>query len=1544
MAKTKIISLLLTFTLILSFLPQCFVFAADNDKEFRNVYLHAQQGEYPPQSAPNVSTVYKDDTFNLYFAVDNPNKGDYEDGKHIEPQYDMNGYTVKIYFDSSYFDFAPTQKTTAARPIDYTIPDKSITSSGTGDGNDNIDTGGNPDDVQNIPQDETVGYYVYSLGSGSEMVNNKIYNTAFATIFFSGNFLPQRKDGQFWYNLCALPLNPLKTGSTDVFIEIGTADEYTLELFAKDVSNKYSPTFNFTAVNSGYHHITIKDKLKPSEPVADPVSGTYTEAQKVKLIAEDGCNIYYSIDGGVTYSPYTEPIDVERSMEISAYAERRSDGKKSNTVGFEYKIVPKPPHLFDSDKKAIAPVYTEDDVFYVYVSDKEVYGNIADGSEVYYTFADLSIDDLTADDGTDPESEWVKVLKGTELQKIKIDKNRTVKLVTVKSSIYATEYSDISWYYLGIKPAAVTANPGSGIYDEKKNVVLETVTSGADIYYTINGKDPRTEGVLYTVPLALNKDTTVRSAAWYDGQWSELSSFWYVFNLEDDYGVDAFYPSGVYEGEVNVTLTPNNPDNSIVYSTDGGKTWDDYTDTITISKDTEILAKAVDKSGKEGEIYKFSYTIKPLPPEFAPESTQFTNTDKITVYCIERTDDNYSDYELYYTLDGSDPTTSKTAKMADEVSDSVVIEIIDYTVVKAVVKRDKTTFSTVVTHSYDIVVSKPVKPLTTLLPGYYTREIGSEPYTTQFVPVPDGTNIYYTISHGDEAVSDPVPGADGTYEYKPGEEIELKGRTIIKAVAVNSFGAKSDIGIFEYVITPEAPVAAPSATIGGNKLPVVPVDAVEGSTVKYEIGDFENKFVAENERFYINTSTGNAYEDEECTKPLGEKNDKTNTGMVVLVISAELDEISSEPNTYIYAANNKPETLAPPYADKETGIYEEIKVAEDDNTLLIVSLYSLNDGDEIEYMKDNDGKWVPYEKPLKLKVDTVLQLRSKKGDNYSTVSTYVYEFVPLAPIITLPSGRYSTTPELPTTTLKRDSRAPTDVNYTIMYRTNGDKNDVPYTEGTEREIEHTMSFKAYVVNDDTGKKSKNTIHYYIIESNAQSGSVYTAYPYEVNPGDTKYISSHLLSEAPYNQGIKLYTQNKDAKIRYFYTYTKADGSGSPESEIYTYDNETPIFVNSSMSGISITAWLIDSDGNEIEDSTSTFNYVFVDLGIPVPSLEDVDETEFPMNTDYTIRDYPNEENIFIYYTLDGSDPADSDNENRKLYNGETLKLTESTTVKTVYFSACGGCGQCKDDEPQNCTRGVYGKTGTYKYSVIRTISGGGGGGGGGTVTIDKTRKYTKDIFGNEHPTHIGYIKGYPDGSVRPDGSITREEMTTILYRIKNRQYESPFASTGNVFPDVNADRWSVTEIEYMADRGFVKGYPDGKFKPARSLTRAEFAALVFRFTEIDDSKTKYVFSDLEGTHWAYDEIMALCDAGLMEGYEDGTFKPENNISRAEVMTVVNKILGRNPSESYVKSLDFNPFNDLFVSKWYYVTVLEATITHNYYLDDKGVEYKWEDWK
>ena len=178
------------------------------------------------------------------------------------------------------------------------------------------------------------------------------------------------------------------------------------------------------------------------------------------------------------------------------------------------------------------------------------------------------------------------------------------------------KYSEATVYYLSVKPSAPTANYDSGEYSTKIDVTLSCKTEGAAIYYTIDGSDPKTDGIEYTgIPITLAKDTTLRAVSFYDGEWSEKSLYYYLFSFYDDYGVSAFYPSGVYEGGVNVTLTPNNPEYAIKYRTDGGE-WQNYSDMLTLDADTVITAKAVKLNpdgsvNTEGDEYVFTYKIKP---------------------------------------------------------------------------------------------------------------------------------------------------------------------------------------------------------------------------------------------------------------------------------------------------------------------------------------------------------------------------------------------------------------------------------------------------------------------------------------------------------------------------------------------------------------------------------------------------------------------------------------------------------------------------------------------------------------------------------------------------------------------------------------------------------------------------------------------------------------------------------------------------------------------------------------------------------------------
>lgn len=236
--------------------------------------------------------------------------------------------------------------------------------------------------------------------------------------------------------------------------------------------------------------------------------------------------------------------------------------------------------------------------------------------------------------------------------------------------------------------------------------------------------------------------------------------------------------------------------------------------------------------------------------------------------------------------------------------------------------------------------------------------------------------------------------------------------------------------------------------------------------------------------------------------------------------------------------------------------------------------------------------------------------------------------------------------------------------------------------------------------------------------------------------------------------------------------------------------------------------------------------------------------------------------------------------------------------------------------------------------------------GGTTVYVPSTTDIPNtDVPIGELPdvAHQAYIRGYSDGTVRPNDYITREEMAVIVYRVKSDEDADTFPVTGEVFSDVARERWSVREIEYMADKKVLQGYPTGEFGPEGNLTRAELAAIIARvgnFTETDGANS---FTDLNDSHWAYQSVLSLCKAGIVSGYEDGTFKADNNVTRAEVMAIVNRFLGRKPLASYVKTLDCNLFSDLQADQWFYTDVLEATVSHDFEADENGFEAKWKNY-
>ena len=242
------------------------------------------------------------------------------------------------------------------------------------------------------------------------------------------------------------------------------------------------------------------------------------------------------------------------------------------------------------------------------------------------------------------------------------------------------------------------------------------------------------------------------------------------------------------------------------------------------------------------------------------------------------------------------------------------------------------------------------------------------------------------------------------------------------------------------------------------------------------------------------------------------------------------------------------------------------------------------------------------------------------------------------------------------------------------------------------------------------------------------------------------------------------------------------------------------------------------------------------------------------------------------------------------------------------------------------------------WDEVSNSSGGGGGGG------NKPSLNTED--------HYGYIVGYPVDyetgeptddqarkPVKPQGKITRAEVATIFFRMLTDESRNEYWSQSNDFTDVAADAWYNNAISTMANAGILDGYEDGSFHPNGYITRAEFATIAVRFFDLS-YQGEDLFPDIDG-HWAQDYINQAADAGIIEGYPDGTFGPQKQITRAEAVTMVNRTLDRHPDpDHFLKDMLVWPDN-LDTEAWYYADMQEATNSHEYQMkkDAQGNEYE-----
>ena len=300
-----------------------------------------------------------------------------------------------------------------------------------------------------------------------------------------------------------------------------------------------------------------------------------------------------------------------------------------------------------------------------------------------------------------------------------------------------------------------------------------------------------------------------------------------------------------------------------------------------------------------------------------------------------------------------------------------------------------------------------------------------------------------------------------------------------------------------------------------------------------------------------------------------------------------------------------------------------------------------------------------------------------------------------------------------------------------------------------------------------------------------------------------------------------------------------------------------------------------------------------------------------------------------------------------------VKLTNAQTASGTYGTYDKNGSQNKDSLYTNKSATLYpvdsdGVCGIpenfQKPTVSYTVSGGNSGGNNGGSS--KPSLNTKD--------HYGYIIGYPvdyytgqpttdqtKKPVRPEGKITRAEVATIYFRMLTDESRTKFWSQNSGYSDVKTGDWFNNAVSTLSNAGIIAGYEDGSFRPNGYITRAEFATIAARFFDVTYNG-KDLFPDISG-HWAKDYINQAANKGFVNGYEDGTFKPDRNITRAEAVTLVNRTLDRHPDKNhFTKDMLVWPDN-MDQTKWYYADMQEATNSHTYQMKENSDKTKYENW-
>ena len=416
------------------------------------------------------------------------------------------------------------------------------------------------------------------------------------------------------------------------------------------------------------------------------------------------------------------------------------------------------------------------------------------------------------------------------------------------------------------------------------------------------------------------------------------------------------------------------------------------------------------------------------------------------------------------------------------------------------------------------------------------------------------------------------------------------------------------------------------------------------------------------------------------------------------------------------------------------------------------------------------------------------------------------------------------------------------------------------------------------------------------------------YPATVNDDNGSYTL-----EFTSLHGFSIFTLSVDNRSAVVQFYEDAEGTTTLNSEV-TY---IPSNIGATLptveapSGYTFKGWKFTLNGENITDATGTYatltDALLLALSIAYNDTTTANPGSNPIHAVPVIEET----------TVIGSSSSSS--------SSSSSGGGSSTTTYTVKFDANGGSTVSSQSvaknntvtKPADPTYSGYSFTGWYtdaklteEYDFSAKVT--------GAFTLYAGWEKIAASEPGDAITHSAYLSGYSDGTFRPDHSLTRAEAATLFYNLLGGN-----SGSGGAYPDVASGAWYCNAVTALSGVGVITGYPNGTFGPDNTITRAEFVAMAMRFAGVSGKTGSIGFPDVASTHWAAGYIAAAADGGYLSGYPDGTFGPDNQITRAEAVTILNNLRG-------CAGLDQGKtFSDVPASHWAYEAITAAATDHTH---------------